>query len=106
MTKDKVRAAIKTKARSLNLFFDNSIGRYFMENDGPWEYLWAKADNAMHSINEESRKTLEIKVWHASELSETPRQIPSNGIVTLKDRTKKQQGNSKSAELVLISGSQ
>ena len=65
--KDKVRAVIKTKADSFNLSFDNDIGRYFMENDGPWEYLWAKAENEMHRINEESRKkSLESKVGHAS----------------------------------------
>ena len=36
--RDKVRAVIKTKADSFNLSFDNDIGRYFMENDGPREY--------------------------------------------------------------------
>ena len=65
--RDKVREAIKAKADSFNLSFDNDIGRYFMENDGPWEYLWAKTENDMHKIKEESRqKSLEVKAGHAS----------------------------------------
>ena len=65
--KNKARNAIVSKVDSWNIDLNNGIGKYFMENDAPWECMWAKAGMDILKQKEEvNKKSFESKLGHAS----------------------------------------
>ena len=42
---EKAYALIIGKSVAYNIDYEANVGKYYMHNDTPWEYLWAKSRN-------------------------------------------------------------